>query len=396
MRLIVPARTCRSELHTARPQNSSVFGTPIRIGGYRWTSVRAKGGKASDKPNLRLAQPNKRKKVRIMRKLLVTTTALAMTLFVGVDMARADSTTTPAVTVTGTADVANKMIGRNVFNSAGEKVGEVESALIDQDGKVRYVIVGVGGFLGLGERDVALRWDQLTMADNDQKIVVNMTKEQLTALPAHRFADASSKGKVYAYDEDLKTNAYLSNDAGTAMAPSSAVDTKKLIGRNIKNPAGDTVGEIESVLVDQAGNVKYVVVGVGGFLGIGEKHIALSWDSLTISDNGEKVTADVTKDSLKGLPDYRYTDPASRGTVSSYDDTLKDNPYLADSSTATPPLPGANSFTESQARERIEAKGFTSVTGLKKDDQSIWRGTAMKDGQTVNVALDYKGNVVAQ
>ena len=170
-----------------------------------------------------------------MRKLLVTTTALAMSLFVGVDMARADSTTTPSVTVTGTADIANKMIGRSVVNSTGDKIGEVESALIDQDGKVRYVIVGVGGFLGMGERDVALRWDQLTMADNDQKIVVNMTKEQLSALPAHRFADASSKGKVYAYDEDLKTNAYLTNDAGVTMAASGSVDTKKLIGRNIKN-----------------------------------------------------------------------------------------------------------------------------------------------------------------
>jgi len=329
-----------------------------------------------------------------MRKLLVTTTALAMALFVGVDMARADSTTTPSVAVTGTADVANKMIGRTVFNPSGEKVGEVESALIDGNGKVRYVIVGVGGFLGLGERDVALRWDQLTMADNDQKIVVNMTKEQLAALPVHRFADASSKGKVYAYNEDLKTNAYLANDAG--MAANGSVDTKKLIGRNIKNAAGDTVGEIESVLVDQAGNVKYVVVGVGGFLGIGEKQVALSWDSLTISDDGEKVVANVTKDSLKGLPDYRYADPASRGTVSSYDDNLKANPYLADNSTARPPLPGANSFTEVQARERIEAKGFTSVSGLKKDNQSIWRGTAMKDGQPVSVALDYKGNVVAQ
>lgn len=331
-----------------------------------------------------------------MRKLLVTTTALAMTLFVGVDMARADSMTTPSVTVTGTADVANKMIGRTVVNTAGEKVGEVESALIDGDGKVRYVIVGVGGFLGLGERDVALRWDQLTMADNDQKIVVNVTKEQLAALPAHRFADASSKGKVYAYDEDLTTNPYLANDAGVTMATSGSVDTKKLIGRNIKNPAGDTVGEIQSVLVDEAGKVKYVVVGVGGFLGIGEKHVALSWDSLTISDNGENVVADVTKESLKGLPDYRYADPASRGTVSSYDDNLKANPYLADNSTATPPLPGANSFTESQARKRIEAKGFTAVSDLKKDDQSIWRGRATKDGQSVNVALDYKGNVVAQ
>ena len=61
-----------------------------------------------------------------------------------------------------------------------------------------------------------------------------------------------------------------------------------------------------------------------------------------------------------------------------------------------PPLPGANSFTESQARGRIEDRGFVGVADLKKDDQGIWRGTAMKDGKTVNVALDYKGNVVAQ
>jgi hypothetical protein len=107
------------------------------------------------------------------------------------------------------------------------------------------------------------------------------------------------------------------------------------------------------------------------------------------------VMANVTKDSLKGLPDYRYANRASRDTVSSYDDNLKANPYLADNSTATPPFPSANSFTEAQARERIEAKGFTSVSGLK-DDQSIWRGKAMKDAQTVNAALDYKGNVVAQ
>ena len=53
-------------------------------------------------------------------------------------------------------------------------------------------------------------------------------------------------------------------------------------------------------------------------------------------------------------------------------------------------------FTESQARSRIEDRGFTSVSGLKKDDQGIWRGTAMKDGKAVAVALDYKGNVVAQ
>ena len=59
------------------------------------------------------------------------------------------------------------------------------------------------------------------------------------------------------------------------------------------------------------------------------------------------------------------------------------------------PVAGANSFTENQARKRIEDMGYTNVMGLKKDDQSIWRGTAMKDGATMPVALDFKGNVVA-
>jgi protein CpxP len=55
--------------------------------------------------------------------------------------------------------------------------------------------------------------------------------------------------------------------------------------------------------------------------------------------------------------------------------------------------PGSNSFTESQARSKIEQAGYQNVTDLKKDDQGIWRGKAQKGGQTVSVGLDFKGNV---
>ncbi len=48
--------------------------------------------------------------------------------------------------------------------------------------------------------------------------------------------------------------------------------------------------------------------------------------------------------------------------------------------TEKPPLPGANSFTENQARERIAKAGFEDVQGLKKDDQGVWRGQAKKSG----------------
>jgi hypothetical protein len=57
---------------------------------------------------------------------------------------------------------------------------------------------------------------------------------------------------------------------------------------------------------------------------------------------------------------------------------------------------GANSFTEGQARSRIEAQGFTNVTDLRKDDQGIWRGKAMRNGASTSVAIDYRGNVQAQ
>ncbi len=57
---------------------------------------------------------------------------------------------------------------------------------------------------------------------------------------------------------------------------------------------------------------------------------------------------------------------------------------------------GANSFTEGQAQSRIESAGFSGVTGLKKDGDGIWRGQATKDGKSMAVGFDYKGNLAAQ
>jgi hypothetical protein len=60
------------------------------------------------------------------------------------------------------------------------------------------------------------------------------------------------------------------------------------------------------------------------------------------------------------------------------------------------PAAGANSFTEGQAKSRIESNGYANVSELRKDDQGVWRGKAMKDGKSVTVSLDFQGNVTAQ
>jgi hypothetical protein len=60
------------------------------------------------------------------------------------------------------------------------------------------------------------------------------------------------------------------------------------------------------------------------------------------------------------------------------------------------PVAGANSFTEGQAKSRIEAGGYSNVTELKKDDSGVWRGKGMKDGKSVTVSVDFQGNVIAR
>ena len=60
------------------------------------------------------------------------------------------------------------------------------------------------------------------------------------------------------------------------------------------------------------------------------------------------------------------------------------------------PIAGANSFTEGQAKSRIESNGFSSVSELRKDDQGVWRAKASKDGRNVAVSLDFQGNVTSQ
>ena len=57
------------------------------------------------------------------------------------------------------------------------------------------------------------------------------------------------------------------------------------------------------------------------------------------------------------------------------------------------PVPGANSFTEGQAKSRIEGAGYTDITALKKEDNGVWTGSAKKGGQMVNVKVDFQGNV---
>ena len=87
-----------------------------------------------------------------------------------------------------------------------------------------------------------------------------------------------------------------------------------LIDTKVTNAAGETIGDINEVLIDKDGKVVAVVLGVGGFLGVGERHAAVTFSSLELTRdaNGNPlVRVDVTKDQLKSQPEWKW-EPATR------------------------------------------------------------------------------------
>lgn len=98
------------------------------------------------------------------------------------------------------------------------------------------------------------------------------------------------------------------------------------------------------------------------------------------------LLAAVAACSLLASAAIAQTMPAENGPQNPAVKSMHDN-------TSASPVTGANSFTKSQAKSAIEAKGYTHVVNLKMDDKGVWRGRATKDGEAGPVSVDYQGNV---
>lgn len=230
----------------------------------------------------------------------------------------------PAPTVSGDT---RKLIGRNVQNAQNETIGEIRSVYIGPDGKVDSLIVGVGGILGVGEREVRLAWSDLRVSDNSEKVVLNITKDELKAKPEYKYNNAGWRGQVFTdrgpwtagdpnrIARDRAASERMSADRNTASTTSTGdfnaygeISGNAFIGTNVRNQNNEIVGKVEDVYIDDRGAIKTVVVSVGGFLGMGAKDVAVRWSDIGRSRDGKSLVliTNWTKDSLKAMPEYKY------------------------------------------------------------------------------------------
>lgn len=112
--------------------------------------------------------------------------------------------------------------------------------------------------------------------------------------------------------------ATLANDLRPTFVTQNPSDmvTSKLVGLTIQNGANETIGEIADIVLDEKSTVKAWVVGVGGFLGIGTKYVAIDPSALKlgrVNDTTLKATIDTNKDQLRAAPEYIYLGKAKPG-----------------------------------------------------------------------------------
>jgi sporulation protein YlmC with PRC-barrel domain len=90
--------------------------------------------------------------------------------------------------------------------------------------------------------------------------------------------------------------------------PSSAATVSTIYKQSVYDPSDNKIGEVTDLVVQADGKIAAAMVGVGGFLGMGEKDVAVPFEALrqTTKNNKVYLVMDTTKDALKSAPSFRY------------------------------------------------------------------------------------------
>ena len=119
----------------------------------------------------------------------------------------ASSSSTVVPKVQGEMWRASKLIGLNVYNDQNEKLGDISEILLDKSGKVDGVVIGVGGFLGMGKHDILVKMDKLKFVDEPVKTTTSTSSTTTTGsgaggsmsrpAPSPSASTTSTKSKWY-------------------------------------------------------------------------------------------------------------------------------------------------------------------------------------------------------
>ena len=262
-----------------------------------------------------------------MKNLLASTALVAMAATMGIadDHDMAPFAAKPMGKVLYTSD----LVGARLYVSESgdgmleervdwDDVGEIHDIVVSHDGSAQHVLTDIGGFLGIGEKRVAVSMDALEIVSDgedptDYFVVMRGSRDVLESAPEYEY------DVTMAHMDDDKTLTQASpmerremlvapdiKRDGYEMAKLDSLTTEEVTGTRVYDSRDEWIGEVNSLILDDSGKITEAVIDVGGFLGIGEKQVALTMKELNIQrGNGDlRIYVDATQEALEKMPEW--------------------------------------------------------------------------------------------
>lgn len=268
--------------------------------------------------------------------------------------------------------LSDDLVGDAVYTGAtteSDNIGTINNLVIASEGTVEALVVGVGGFLGIGEKDVAVPFGAVALTydeDGEQHVALAVNRESLDAAPefdderpyatAQRTDATAPAGTAPAGTAPAGTAPAATAPAGTATAPAGTatapaatvatapagqttaagtaglvpageLTADNLIGTTVYGPGEESIGNVGDIALTDDGQVEAIIIDVGGFLGIGAKPVAVSLENLEVlrdASGSLEVTTQFTQEQLEAAPEFD-----SETYAQNRDTMLLENPAAA-------------------------------------------------------------------
>ncbi len=207
----------------------------------------------------------------------------------------------------GKLERATRIIGMEVKDSSGQKIGKVKDMAVDlRNGRILEVIVATGGFLGMDEECSAAPPELFTRDPAKKTLHLNVTKARFQSAPPFKFSDWDSDVRevtvkqVYEY---YRVKPYFNS------LPNHVGDVErvgKLVGTATHNQQDEKLGKIEGLIIDlPAGRVVEIILASGGFLGLGHELSPIPPQSFHPGIHPDILLLDTSKAALSHAPHYK-------------------------------------------------------------------------------------------
>lgn len=230
---------------------------------------------------------------------------------------------------------ASELMGANVFVTEAdvaattvdevpeewESVASIDDFLLAQDGTIRGVLVDVGGFLGIGSRQVMVSMDALSFVrqqdSDDLYVVLTSTEEELEEAPEYEHDPMAGETSS---DDEARTDETRAEEERRLGVPEDQMEgfepvevgtltVDELTSAAVYDRLNEPVSDIHDVQLSSEGSeVVAVLIDVGGFLGLGARTVAVDIDQIEIQMDPERddlrVYLDMTREELEALPEH--------------------------------------------------------------------------------------------